>query len=60
MAETPAKAEPAGAPAQDPNQDPNQDAYKDSPIVHRICEACNNMFTVRAADPNHRCQDCHK
>ena len=36
------------------------DQYKDSPIVHRICEACNGMFVVHAADPNHRCKPCHK
>ena len=34
--------------------------YQDSPIIHRICEACNGMFVIHAADPSHRCQPCHK
>ncbi len=41
----------------EPEAKPN---YADSPIVHRICEACNNMFTAHAADPNHRCLKCVK
>ncbi len=41
----------------EPETEPN---FEDSPVVHRICEACNNMFTIHAADPNHRCLKCAK
>ncbi len=52
MAEANSTEEQAAAPAENP--------YQDSPIVHRICEACNCMFTAHAADPSHRCKPCHK
>ena len=45
-------------PAQTPGASEN--AYQDSPLIHRICEACNNMFPVHASDPTHRCPKCRK
>ena len=46
--------------AQQQAQTPDENPFQDSPVVHRICEACNCMFTVHAADPNHRCKLCKK
>ena len=33
---------------------------QDAPLVHRVCEACNNMFAVQAGAPDRRCPKCRK
>ena len=30
------------------------------PLVHRVCEGCNNMFTAPADSPERRCPNCRK
>ncbi len=30
------------------------------PLVHRVCEGCNNMFTAPADSPDRRCPNCRK
>ena len=32
----------------------------DEPVVHRICEACNNMFVTRPSEKERRCPNCKK
>lgn len=32
----------------------------DKSLVHRVCEACNNMFAVPADSPERRCHNCRK
>lgn len=31
-----------------------------SPIIHRVCEACNNMFVTHPGDKQLRCPNCRK
>ncbi len=37
-----------------------ENAATDKPLVHRVCEACNNMFTIPAGSPDRRCPNCRK
>ncbi len=30
------------------------------PIIHRICEACNNMFVTSPGEGERRCPKCRK
>lgn len=30
------------------------------PLVHRVCEACNNMFAAPADSAERRCPNCRK
>lgn len=30
------------------------------PIIHRVCEACNNMFATYPAENERRCPKCRK
>ena len=30
------------------------------PLVHRVCEGCNNMFAAPADSPERRCPNCRK
>lgn len=30
------------------------------PIVHRVCEACNNMFATHPGEKGLRCPNCRK
>ena len=30
------------------------------PLVHRVCEGCNNMFAAPADSPERRCPHCRK
>lgn len=30
------------------------------PVIHRVCEACNNMFATRAGEKSFRCPNCTK
>lgn len=30
------------------------------PVIHRVCEACNNMFTTHPGEPERRCPNCRK
>jgi hypothetical protein len=32
----------------------------DRPMIHRVCEGCNNMFATHADDPERRCPKCRK
>jgi len=32
----------------------------DKPIIHRVCEACNNMFATRPGEKSLRCPNCTK
>lgn len=36
------------------------EARAEGPVIHRVCEACNNMFPTRAGDPERRCPKCRK
>ncbi len=44
--------------AQQEKNDPT--AAAGQPLVHRVCEACNNMFAVPADSPDRRCHKCRK
>jgi len=35
-------------------------AQDDRPIIHRVCEACNNMFATRPGEKSLRCPNCTK
>jgi len=37
-----------------------QEAASDRPVIHRVCEACNNMFATRAGEKSFRCPNCTK
>ena len=30
------------------------------PVVHRVCEGCNNMFATHAGSKELRCPNCRK
>lgn len=30
------------------------------PVIHRVCEACNNMFATHAGSQERRCPKCRK
>lgn len=30
------------------------------PLIHRVCEACNNMFTTHPGSEQRRCPKCRK
>ncbi|MBI4461930.1 MAG: hypothetical protein HY653_03395 [Acidobacteria bacterium] len=30
------------------------------PIIHRVCESCNNMFATHAGEEERRCPKCRK
>jgi LSD1 subclass zinc finger protein len=30
------------------------------PIIHRVCEACNNMFATHPGEKSLRCPNCTK
>ncbi len=32
----------------------------DKPVIHRVCEACNNMFATHPGEPERRCPNCRK
>ncbi len=32
----------------------------DKPIIHRVCEACNNMFATYPGSKQLRCPNCTK
>lgn len=32
----------------------------DKPVIHRVCEACNNMFATRPGSKELRCPNCRK
>lgn len=32
----------------------------DKPVIHRVCEACNNMFTTHPGEDARRCPKCRK
>jgi len=32
----------------------------DRPTIHRVCEACNNMFATRPGEKSLRCPNCTK
>lgn len=38
----------------------NQKTHSNEPVIHRICEACNNMFPTHAGNPDRRCPKCKK
>ncbi len=33
---------------------------RDEPIIHRVCEACNNMFATYPSEKSLRCPKCTK
>ena len=33
---------------------------KPRPVIHRVCEACNNMFATHAGENARRCRKCRK
>jgi len=36
------------------------EAEKPRPVIHRVCEACNNMFATHAGENERRCPKCRK
>jgi LSD1 subclass zinc finger protein len=32
----------------------------DKPVIHRVCEACNNMFATTPGSKQLRCPNCTK
>jgi LSD1 subclass zinc finger protein len=44
-----------GSAEKSPNPAPD-----DRPIIHRVCEACNNMFATRPGEKSLRCPNCTK
>ncbi|MFQ5776830.1 MAG: hypothetical protein ACE5IP_02345 [Terriglobia bacterium] len=36
------------------------EAAADKPVIHRVCEACNNMFATHAGANEKRCPNCRK
>jgi LSD1 subclass zinc finger protein len=55
MDETP--AQPAAASPEPPAPTPPAD---DQPVIHRVCEACNNMFATHPGSKHLRCPKCTK
>lgn len=35
-------------------------AASDKPVIHRVCEACNNMFATHPGEKSLRCPKCTK
>ncbi len=35
-------------------------AAPDKPVIHRVCEACNNMYATYAGSKQLRCPNCTK
>ena len=33
---------------------------KERPVIHRVCEACNNMFATHPGEKSLRCPNCTK
>ncbi|MBI2956106.1 MAG: hypothetical protein HYY26_02215 [Acidobacteria bacterium] len=31
-----------------------------APVIHRVCEACNNMFATHPGSKERRCPNCRK
>lgn len=53
------------APAQPMEKSGEQHGHEDpaaagKPIIHRVCEACNNMFVSYAGSKHMRCPKCTK
>lgn len=32
----------------------------DKPVIHKVCEGCNNMFATHAGEAERRCPNCRK
>ncbi|MFQ5663279.1 MAG: hypothetical protein ACE5HL_05575 [Terriglobia bacterium] len=45
-------------PAAEPASD--QPAPGGKPVIHRVCEACNNMFPTHPGETARRCPHCRK
>lgn len=37
-----------------------QEAETDRPVIHQVCEACNNMFATHPGEKSLRCPNCTK
>ncbi len=37
-----------------------KEADASKPVIHRVCEGCNNMFATRAGSKELRCHNCRK
>lgn len=52
------------APAQATEKSGEQHSHEDpgagKPVIHRVCEACNNMFVSYAGSKHMRCPKCTK
>ncbi|MGH9804625.1 MAG: hypothetical protein ACRD4D_05590 [Candidatus Acidiferrales bacterium] len=35
-------------------------AEPEQPVIHRVCEACNNMFATHPGEKSFRCPNCTK
>ena len=35
-------------------------AAGDKPVIHRVCEGCNNMFATHPGSKELRCPNCRK
>lgn len=38
----------------------SEKATPDKPVIHRVCEACNNMFATYPGSKQLRCPNCTK
>jgi LSD1 subclass zinc finger protein len=41
-----------------PGEENSEHSHK--PVIHRVCEACNNMFANRPGQKSLRCPHCTK
>ena len=37
-----------------------QESETGKPVIHRVCEGCNNMFATQAGSKERRCPNCRK
>lgn len=37
-----------------------REQHSDKPVIHRVCEGCNNMFATRPGSKELRCPNCRK
>jgi len=37
-----------------------KEAGAERPVIHRVCEGCNNMFATHAGSKELRCPNCRK
>lgn len=39
---------------------PTTEKSDERPVIHRVCEACNNMFATHPGEKSLRCPNCTK